>query len=156
MKPFGFGLVLAACAASMLAACASSPPPPAVLELAVTGSAGQNPDPAGAPAPVAVRLYQLSSTQKFAQADIFALIEREQATLGSDLLGSDGFVLVPSEKRDVKQPLKAGTQVLGVVTLFRDIDRAQWRASAPVAISGPTKLVLDVGKLSVSLKPAGP
>jgi type VI secretion system VasD/TssJ family lipoprotein len=45
-------------------------------------------------------------------------------------------------------------QALGVVVLFYDIDNAQWRASAPVAANGVSKLTLKVEKLSVSLKPA--
>ena len=140
---------------SSLFACAPAPPPPPVLMLSVTGSADQNPNPSGAPTPVAVHLYQLAATQKFDRADVFALIEREQATLGADVLGSNEFVLVPAGKTEVKQDLKAGTQALGVLVMFQDIDHAQWRASAPVAPNGPTKMVLDIGRLSVSLKPAG-
>jgi type VI secretion system protein VasD len=121
----------------------------------VTGTADQNPSANGAPQPVAIHLYQLAATQKFTKADVFALTEHEQATLGSDDLGSSDFVLRPSEKQDIKQDLKPGTQALGVVVLFYNIDNAQWRASAPVAASGPSKLILNVGKLSVSLKPAG-
>jgi type VI secretion system protein VasD len=138
------------------AGCGGPPPPPApVLELTVTGTADQNPSANGTPQPVAVHLYQLAATQKFTKADVFALTEHEQATLGSDDLGSSDFVLRPSEKQNVKQDLKPGTQALGVVVLFYNIDNAQWRASAPVAASGPSKLFLSVEKLSVSLKPAG-
>ena len=49
--------------------------------------------------------------------------------------------------------LKSGVQAVGVVVLYRDIDRAQWRADAPVASSGPTKLALNVGKLAINLRP---
>jgi type VI secretion system protein VasD len=137
----------------VLAGCGSSPPPPPELDLVVTASGDINPNSDGAPRPVAVHLYQLAAGQKFANADVFALVEHEQATLGPDDLGSSDFVLKPSEKQEIKQPLKSGTAVLGVVVWFQNIDNAQWRASAPVAASGLTKLVLDVGKLSVSLKP---
>lgn len=136
-----------------LAACGSSPPPPAVLELAVQGSADQNPSPSGTAEPVAVHLYQLASTAKFERADVFALVEREAATLGQDVLASEEFVLSPSEKQTIKRELKKGTQSLGVLVLFRDIDHAKWRATAPVAASGPTKLALTVGRLSVDLGP---
>jgi type VI secretion system VasD/TssJ family lipoprotein len=44
-------------------------------------------------------------------------------------------------------------QAIGVVALYRDVDRAQWRADAPVASSGPTKLALNVGKLAITLRP---
>jgi type VI secretion system protein VasD len=137
-----------------LVSCASPPPPPPVLELSIIGSADQNPSAAGTPSPVAVHLFQLASTSQFDRADVFALIEREKATLGADELASDEFVLAPSEKKVVKQEMKAGTRTLGVVVLFRDIDNAQWRASAPVAASGPTALQLSVGKLAATLEPA--
>jgi hypothetical protein len=38
-----------------------------------------------------------------------------------------------------------------VVTLFRDIDRARWRALAPVAASGPTKLSLRLAGKQATL-----
>jgi type VI secretion system protein VasD len=120
----------------------------------MTGSAGQNPDAAGKPAPVAVRIYQLTATAKFERGDVFALTEHEQATLGQDDAGSQEFVLSPSETQTKTFELKPGVQAVGVVVLYRDIDQAQWRADAPVASSGPTKLALNVGKLAITLKPA--
>jgi type VI secretion system protein VasD len=132
-----------------------APPPPPVLDLTVTGSADQNPGADGKPQPVAVHLYQLAATQKFAAADVFALVEREKVTLGQDDLDSSTIVLKPSEKQTVKQEMKAGTQALGVVVFFYDINHAQWRASAPVAASGTSKLVLQVERLAVTLKPGG-
>ncbi len=129
------------------------PPPPPVLELTVSGSADQNPGADGTPRPVAVHLYQLAATDKFTNADGFAWVEHEQSTLGADELSSSEFVLKPSEKQEIKQDLKPGTKALGVAVWFYDINNAQWRASAPVAANGTTKLVLNVGKLSVSLEP---
>ena len=130
------------------------PPPPPVLELTVSGSADQNPGADGTPRPVAVHLYQLAATDKFTNADGFAWVEHEQSTLGADELSSSEFVLKPSEKQEMKQDLKPGTKALGVAVWFYDINNAKWRASASVAANGPTKLVLNVGKLSVSLEPA--
>jgi type VI secretion system protein VasD len=104
---------------------------------------------------VAVHLYQLAATDKFANADGFAWVEHEQSTLGADELSSGEFVLKPSEKQEMKQDLKPGTKALGVAVWFYDINNAKWRASAPVAANGPTKLVLNVEKLSVSLEPGG-
>src|SRR5215469_2448196 len=130
------------------------PKPPAVLTLTMIGSADQNPDAAGKAAPVAVRIYQLTQTAKFERGDVFALTEHEQQTLGQDDAGSQEFVLSPGETQTKTFELKPGVQALGVVVLYRDIDSAQWRADAPVATSGPTKLTLNVGKLAISLKPA--
>jgi type VI secretion system protein VasD len=140
-------------AALVVARCAPAPKPPAVLTLVVTGGAEQNPDPAGKPAPVAVRLYQLTATAKFERSDWTSLTEHEQATLGQDDAGSEEVVISPGQTLTKTIELKNGVQSLGVVVLYRDIDHAQWRAEAPVATSGPTKLALTVGKLAVTLKP---
>ena len=100
-------LVLAL-ACSPVAGCGGSkpppppPPPPPTLELTVTGSADQNPGADKMPNPVAVHVYELATTQKFSKADVFALIEHEQATLGADELGSTDLVLKPSETQVIK------------------------------------------------------
>jgi type VI secretion system protein VasD len=135
-----------------LARCASPKPPP-VLTFTMIGSAEQNPDAAGRPAPVAVRIYQLTQTAKFERADVFALTEHEQQSLGQDNAGSQEFVLSPAETQTKTFELKPGVQAIGVVVLYRDIDNAQWRADAAVANSGPTKFALNVGKLAITLKP---
>jgi type VI secretion system protein VasD len=153
-------LLVLALACAPLTGCGGSkppppPPPPPTLELTVAASADLNPGADKTPQPVAVHLYQLAATQKFSKADVFALTEHEQATLGADDLGSTDFVIKPSEKLVIKQDLKADAQAVGVLALFYDIDNAAWRASAPVAANGPSKLELRVEKLSVSLKQAG-
>ena len=148
-------LLLPALAAPLvLLQCAPPPKPPAVLTLTMIGSANQNPDLAGKPAPVAVRIYQLTATAKFERGDVFALTEHEQQTLGSDDAGSQEFVLSPGETQTKTFELKPMVQAIGIVVLYRDIDNAKWRADAPAAASGPTKLLLNVGKLAISLKPA--
>ena len=144
--------LLALLPALCLAHC--GPKPPAVLNLTMIGSADQNPDASGKAAPVAVRIYQLTQTAKFESSDVFALTEHEQQTLGQDDAGSQEFVLSPGETQIKQFELKPGVQAIGVVVLYRDIDNSQWRKDAPVATSGPTKLVLNVGKLAITLKPA--
>ncbi len=144
--------LLAGFVAALLAGCgAPPPPPPPVLELGIAGSAGQNPDRAGVAQPVALRLYQLAATPRFSQADAFALIDRDQATLGPDALASETVFVAPSQTLDLKRNLKPGTQALGVLALFQDIDHATWRATAPVAASGPTRLALAIGPRTITL-----
>ena len=136
---------------ALLAGCAHPPPPPPVLSLTIIGGADQNPGPAGQASPVAVRLIQLATTGSFERADVFALTDREKATLGEDDLGSDEIVIAPGETRTLKRELKKGTQFVGTVVLFRDIDRAKWRSIAPVAGSGPTALTLRIAGLTATL-----
>jgi type VI secretion system protein VasD len=142
---------LLALAAFFAATGASGPAPPAVGMLTIIAGNDQNPDLSGHPAPVAIRVYELAASAKFERADVFALTEREQQTLGEDDLGSEEFVLRPGETRTVTRELKKGVQLIGVVVLFRDIDRARWRAVAPVGVSGPTHLVLRTTGLGVTL-----
>ena len=111
----------------------------------------QNSD--GKAQPVAVRVYQLTQTAKFERVDVFALTEHEQQALGQDSVSSQEFVLSPGETQTKQFELKSGVQAIGVAVLYRDIDNAQWRADAPAADSGPTKLILNVGKLAMTLKP---
>jgi type VI secretion system protein VasD len=124
-----------------LAGCASPPPPPPSVNLTIEGGANQNPDGTGRPSPAALQLYYLNATAKFERADVFALTEREQATLGTDSAGSEQFVIAPGERRQLTRELRQGVQALGVVALFRDVDAgATWRAVLPVATSGPTEI----------------
>lgn len=140
-------------AALLLAQCGPEPKPPAVLTLTITGSADQNPDINGTASPVAVRIYQLTATAKFERSDWSLLTAQEKQTLGTDSAASEEFVISPSEKRTLTFEPKPQVQSIGVVVLYRDIDHAQWRAVAPVATSGPTKLALAIARLAVTLKP---
>jgi type VI secretion system protein VasD len=127
------------------------PPPPPTLELTVVGGADQNPDACGNPTAVAIRLYQLASDSTFGRAEVFALTEREAATLGADDLGSEEIVIAPGERRTIAHPLKVGAHILGVVVLFREIDRATWRTQTPLAPQGPTRLLLTTAATHVTL-----
>lgn len=136
-----------------VAACAAPPPPPAVLALQFIAGGNQNPDPAGTPAPVALRVFDLVATQKFERADVFALIEREKLTLGTDSLGSEEFVIAPGESRAVSHTMKAGAQFIGIIAVFRDIDHAVWRVIQAVPAQGTSRLEVRTDGITVKLKP---
>ncbi|MBN8872221.1 MAG: type VI secretion system lipoprotein TssJ [Rhodospirillales bacterium] len=129
------------------------PPPPPSLELTIACGPVINPDETGAPAPVAVRIYLLSAETRFQRADVFALTEREKATLGGDGAMAEELIVRPSSRQTLSPALKPDTHQLGVVVLFRDIDHAQWRAMAPIAANGPTRLTLKIETNSASLAP---
>ena len=141
----------------LAAGCSSPPPPPppppapAVLTLTIIGGPDQNPGPSGHAAPVAVRLYQLNGTAAFERADVFALTEHEQQTLDGESQGSEEFLIAPGETRAITRELKKGVQFIGIVVLFHDIDQAHWRAEAPVAASGPSKLTLRISGINAVL-----
>jgi type VI secretion system protein VasD len=136
-----------------LAHCAPAPPPPPVLNLTITGTAEQNPDPSGRASPVAVRVYQLSGTAKFSQADVFGLMNNEAKVLGSEeATGSMEFLISPGETKKVNVDLKPMVSAIGVAVLYRDIDHAQWRTTQPANAHGPTDLTATVGRLALTLK----
>lgn len=137
-----------------LSGCGPSPKPPPVLNLAIVGAASQNPDGTGAAQPVALRVYQLSATAKFEAADVFALKDREAATLGTESAGSQEILVAPGEKKTVKIDLKPMVSSIGVAAMFQNIDAAAWRATQPAAANGPTDLVAKIDTLAVTLTPA--
>ena len=136
-----------------LARCGAAPPPPPVLTLVITGTADQNPDGAGRSAPVAVRVYQLVGTAKFSQSDVFALKDNEAKTLGAEEAAvSQEYLIAPGDKKTVTINLKPMVSAIGVAVMYRDIDKAQWRSTAPAAASGQTTLSATVGRLALTLK----
>ncbi len=142
--------------ATLLASCASPPPPPPPLphvSLTIQAGKDQNAGADGVARSVAVRLYWLGGTTRFARADFFALHDQEKAVLADDGMGSEELILSPGSSQTLERDVKAGVQNLGVVVAFYDIDHATWRATAPVAASGVTKLVLTTSAKGVTLAP---
>jgi type VI secretion system protein VasD len=146
-------LLLAGPALLSVAGC-GGPPAPAVVELSIRASADVNPTPAGMPVSVAARLYSLMGRGRFMSADAYALMDREKATLGDESAGSEEVVVRPGETRNMTLAPKPGVRYLGVAVLFRDIDRAQWRAIAAIAPAGLTRLALTIGRNRAVLEPA--
>jgi len=142
-------LLLGTPALALVASC--GPPPPAAVDLAIKASPDLNPNAAGTPLSVAVRLYSLNDRARFATADAYGLMSRENAVLGDERAGSEEIVVRPGETRNVTMAPKPGVRYLGVAVLFHDIDRAQWRAIAPIAASGTTRLVLAIGSSKAEL-----
>ena len=121
----------AAAAAAGLTHCAARQPP-AVVDADHDRQRRQNPDTAGTPAPVAVRIYPAQrQTAKFERADVFALIEHEQQTLGQESAGSEEFVLSPGRDPDQDtraQARRAGYRRGGAVPRHRQRAMARGRA----------------------------
>ncbi len=146
-------LLVAGCAAPADRPVAAAGGPVPALELLIIGGADQNPNESGRPTAVAVHLYQLAATARFQGSEPFDLIVRERAVLGAEDLDSEEVTIGPGARRVVEHDLRPGTRTLGVAVLFRDIDRTQWRLSAPVASGGRTRLTLRVRGNTATLEP---
>ena len=74
-------------------------PPNAKVKAPMTVATGAdtNPDSAGRPSPVVIRVYQLRTDAAFSKVEFFALFDDDQKVLGQELISRDEFVLAPSE-----------------------------------------------------------
>ena len=116
----------------VLGGCKSAPPPVTRVNGSISAAPGVNLSVSQRPSPLRLRLYELKSATAFNQADFMALYQSDQATLGPDMLAREEFVLQPEEARPYNKVLSPETRYLGVVALYRDLERATWRAVAPV------------------------
>lgn len=127
------------------------PPKPTVAELLFVMDADVNPDPAGRPSPVLVRIYELRSTSAFNQADFFSLFDRDKEQLGPDLVTRNELPLMPGAKSQAITTLRSDTRYLGIVAAFRDIDHARWRATTPVPLNQTSQMQVTVRRNEVSI-----
>lgn len=137
-----------------LAGCGGGPPEPAIVDLTIRASSNINPNAAGTPVAVAVRVYSLMNRGRFSSADAYALMERESATLGDESAGMEEAVMRPGETRKLTLNPKMGVRYIGVAVLFREIDRSQWRAIASIAPVGLTRLTLTISGTRADLESA--
>jgi type VI secretion system protein VasD len=115
-----------------LAACSSSGPKPARVEGSITAAAGLNPSISNRPSPLLLRIYELRSPTAFNQADFMSLYQSDQATLAADLVVREELMLQPGEIRPFSKQLSPETRFIGVIAVYRNLERATWRAVVPV------------------------
>jgi type VI secretion system protein VasD len=133
---------------SGLVACASPPPPapppppPTALQVDIVAMPNVNPDAFGRPSPVVFRFYELKSLAAFTNADFFALVDKDKDVLAAELVAREEFQLTPGDKRHFERKVQADTRYIGVVAAFRDLEKAQWRAS--MAVTPQKTSVVDV------------
>jgi type VI secretion system protein VasD len=150
----GRPIALLAAIALALTACGGQPPKPekpSVLRIQVVASADANRGPGAQALPVVVRLYELKSTGAFDGADFFSLYDKESQTLGGDLVAREEVTLAPGQRRQIDKPLDPQVRALGAIAAFRQIDRATWRASIPIAAGKDNSLAVDVGASTIMI-----
>ena len=127
-------LLLVGVGAALLGGCSSGPKPvtPVPLNVAIQASSKINPDTYGRPSPTKVVFYELKSSAAFETADFFSLSQKDQATLGADMLGKEEFFLRPGDSKTLTRKGFPETTALGVFVEFRDIDKSIWHATASV------------------------
>lgn len=145
----GAMIVLAA-----LAGCAAPPPPPppTVVNITMKADSNANPGPNGQGAPVALRIYQLGSEAGFKGAEFFPLYNKDQATLGSDLVKRDDFILAPGQTQTTTVTPRDDVKAVGVFAGYRDFQHATWRATAAIPPHRTTTLTITAGHDGITLQ----
>lgn len=138
-------------ASLLLAACGTKPIIPKVLTIDVLAAANLNPSTSGRPSPVVVRIYELKAAAPFESADFISLFDKDQATLGGDVIARDEFVLSPGESMAIKRELDAESKFIAVMAAFRDLERAKWRAVVPLAAGNDNALSVRLTASSISI-----
>ncbi len=139
-----FALALIGCG------CAAPPPKPKVLAVEVQAAANVNPDSRGRASPVVVRVYALKSAGSFESADFVSLYDKDQATLGADIVAREEFVLQPGETKTLR-PAPGDSKFLAVMAAFRDLERARWRAVSALTPASDNTFALKLEASSLSL-----
>ena len=134
----------------LVGACGSAPtqpqpPPPAApvvldavtLQVTLIASDDVNPDVRGRASPLSVRILELRSRSGFDAADFFSLYDRDQATLGAELLAKEQYILRPSDTQGYTRKAQGETRFLGVVAAYRDLEGSTWRVAAGIAPPAP-------------------
>jgi len=123
------------------------------LFLKIKAASNINPNVEGKPSPIEIRVYQLSDSQAFEQAEFIQLYSDAQGVLKAEvLLTRELASLLPSEERNETLPLASETKYIGVIAGFADYREAKNKAIYQPMVLGSSaiNIVLDGINLSIS------
>jgi type VI secretion system protein VasD len=128
-----------------LTGCASAPKPVvSTLQITVEAAADVNPDTRRRASPVTVRIYALKTTAAFDSADFFALFEKDQATLGAEMLAKEEMLLRPGESKVLSFKLGPEAKSIAYFAAYRDLEKASWRGHSAIAVGQQANLKIKV------------
>lgn len=135
----------------VLAGCASLiPASPTRVKGDIQAVEALNPSVSRRPSPLRLRIYELRADSAFAKADFMSLYEGDRALLAADLVARDEITLQPGEKRPYDKQLNPETRFIGVLAIYRDLDRASWRAIVPVRPNKTQALTIRADALAIT------
>jgi type VI secretion system protein VasD len=134
---------------ALLVGCSSGPP---LVQGTIKAEPAVNPDRGGRPSPIVVRVYELKAVAAFNGADFFALYDKEQETIGGDLVGREEFLLQPAESRQYRRQFQPDTKFIGVIGAYRDLEQSRWRQVVPVPAKGKATLTIGVQARAITLE----
>ncbi|HKJ94418.1 MAG TPA: type VI secretion system lipoprotein TssJ [Gammaproteobacteria bacterium] len=96
-------------------------------DLTVRAATDVNPDVAGQPSPIGVRVYELSGRSTFDNLDFQDAYSNGAAQLSDQLLASAKYVLQPGEVRSERLELAEAARYVAIVAAYRDVEDAHWK-----------------------------
>lgn len=91
-----------------------------VLNVDLSAREALNPDDAGRPTSVAVRVYQLKDRTLFDGASYEDLLKNDRTVLAQDLQAGMASVLNPGASASLMQPMQADTKYVAIVAFYRN------------------------------------
>jgi type VI secretion system protein VasD len=155
----GLGAVVGSGLLAALAGCSPPPPPPpTVVNLTMTASADVNPSTSGQPSPVQLVVYQLGADGGFNGAEFFQLFNKDQATLGPDMVKREPFILAPGASKTTTLMPTDQVKSLGVFAAFQNYQSVPWRGAVAIPPHQTTNVTVAASKagLTVTAAPAKP
>ena len=138
--------------AVMITGCATKPPPPTTE---VTGTlqaaANVNPSASKRSSPLLVRVYELKAVTAFNNADFVSLYQRDQAELGTEMVGREEVILNPGDSRPINKLTAPETRFVGVLAAYRDLDRAKWRGVVAIQPGQKQRILIYAEELAISV-----
>ena len=145
--------VLSVAALVLLSACSgNSAPDPTSAGMTIQATDNINPNVAGTPSPVVVRIYELKSTSTFDTSEFSQLFYNDQATLGGDMLNRREVEIAPGQTVERTDTLSSETRYLGFIAGYRDLSNATWRGKIPIASETSNTVLVTVDALSINSK----
>ena len=90
-------------------------------------------------APLKVRVMLLKSDADFMASDFYSLQNQAQKVLGSNLINSDEFFLMPGQlSKNLSGPSSPDARYIGVMAEYQSLDGKKWRISLPLPDAGDT------------------
>jgi type VI secretion system protein VasD len=104
------------------------------VQITVEASADVNPDSRKRASPITVRVYGLKASSPFEAADFFSLFEKDQATLGADMVFREEMLLRPGESKVLTLTLAPEVKSIAYFAAYRDLEQAKWRGVKPIVV----------------------
>lgn len=127
------------------------PPSKTTLVSTVIVGANANPDIRKRPSPAVVRVYELKSTALFESTDFVSLFDKDQASLGSELISREEAILSPNDVKAINKTLSPDAKFISVMVAFRELERARWRVFVPIVQGKKNVVKIRIDDVSVKI-----